>query len=130
MTGAQARALTAPRPARPDLAAVRRITEANFTTGRYRRVGAGKTSTARGLSTAVALAFAQRAGMMDPDGAAPATARLLAAAGGRRPLLTDTEPPATSHQTLAPLLLGDASSPLAWSDERRLSRATHHPGEG
>ncbi|MFJ9378913.1 hypothetical protein [Streptomyces sp. NPDC101455] len=43
---------------------------------------------------------------------APALARLLAQASGQRPLLIDTDPPATSHQTLAPLLLGDTSSPF------------------
>ncbi|MFF4205771.1 hypothetical protein ACFYZ8_34550 [Streptomyces sp. NPDC001668] len=82
MTADQARALTAPLPARPDLEAVRRITEHNFAAGHYRRPGMGKTST-RGLSAAVALALAQQAGMIAPD-AQPASDR-----PGRTPDLED-----------------------------------------
>ncbi|MFJ2217952.1 hypothetical protein ACIQVO_38220 [Streptomyces sp. NPDC101062] len=66
MTADQARALTAPLTARPDLEAVRRITEANIAAGHHRRGGEGKTST-RELSAAVALALAHRAGMIDAD---------------------------------------------------------------
>ncbi|MFF9786371.1 hypothetical protein [Streptomyces nigrescens] len=63
-------------------------------------------------SAAWALVFAQRAGMADLDGSGPERARLLAAASGPRPLLVDTDPPPTLRQTLAPLLLGDTSSPF------------------
>jgi hypothetical protein len=99
MTADQARALTAPRTARPDVDSVRRVTEHNFAAGHYRRPGTGKTST-RGLSAAVALALAQRAGVIAPDaehiqpGGTGKTrtdtgdlARLLAETSGLRPLL-------------------------------------------
>ena len=119
MTPAQARALTAPLPARPDLDAVRRITEANFAAGHFRRGGAGKTSTSLDL-TAVSLALAQRANMIDLDspgapsetGTDPRELARLLAETSTRPLLIDTDPPATSHRPLAPLLLGDTSSPF------------------
>ena len=66
MTAAQARALTAPRPARPDLDAVRRTTEANLAAGQYPRGGTGKTSTSVDLAAALALT-GQRARMIDLD---------------------------------------------------------------
>ncbi|WP_217226127.1 hypothetical protein [Streptomyces anulatus] len=109
MSPEQASDLTTPRNAAPDLTAVRRMTEANFAAGHYRRAGAGKTST-RGLSAAVALVLAQRAGMIEP-GQEPARlledqhiqpggtgktrtdavdfARLLAEANGQRVLPID-----------------------------------------
>ncbi|MFF8786693.1 hypothetical protein [Streptomyces sp. NPDC015125] len=62
MTADQARALTAPRSARPDLAAVRHITEHNFTAGHYHRAGADKTSTSPELSVTLALALGLRPG--------------------------------------------------------------------
>jgi hypothetical protein len=67
MTPAQAHALTTPLPARPDLAALRRMTETPFTAGHFRRGGEGKTSTSRDLSAALARTFAQRTHMIDPD---------------------------------------------------------------
>ncbi|MFF8717066.1 hypothetical protein ACF07T_37395 [Streptomyces sp. NPDC015184] len=67
MTPEQARALTTPLPARPVLAAVRRVTEEHFTAGHFRRGGEGKTSTSTGLTTALSLTFAQRAPMIDLD---------------------------------------------------------------
>lgn len=111
MTADQARALTAP-VQRPDLGTVRRITEANSAAGHHRRGGEGKTSTSRELSAALSLVFAERARMIDLDGPGPELARLLAEAGGPRPLLTDTAPPPKPRQALAPLLLGDTSSPF------------------
>ncbi|MEU2357678.1 hypothetical protein ABZ599_32685 [Streptomyces misionensis] len=67
MTAAQARALTAPRPARPDLETVRRMTEAYFAAGYFRRGGEGKTSSSGDLAAALARTFAQRAHMTDQD---------------------------------------------------------------
>ncbi|WP_051853130.1 hypothetical protein [Streptomyces aureocirculatus] len=62
MNADQARAQTA----RPDLGAVRRITELNFAAGHYQRGGTGKTATAPGeLAAALALVFARRARMTD-----------------------------------------------------------------
>ncbi|MFJ1744580.1 hypothetical protein ACIOG4_38835 [Streptomyces microflavus] len=91
MTPGQARALTAPLQ-RPDLETVRRITEANFAHGSYRRGSGLKTST----SLLTALTLAQRAGMIDIDSPGPepeqeleGVARLLAEASGPRPLLID-----------------------------------------
>ncbi|MER5988067.1 hypothetical protein [Streptomyces sp. NPDC001787] len=89
MTGDQARALTAPRSARPDLEAVRRITEANSATGHHRRGGEGKTSPSPELSAALSLVFAERARMIDLDGAGPEQARLLAESYGSRVLPVD-----------------------------------------
>lgn len=92
MSADQARALTAPLPARPDLETVRRITEHNFAAGHYQRGGAGKTSTAPGeLAAALSLVFARRARMT--DGAAPGTpqddVRPLAETYGSRVLPVD-----------------------------------------
>ncbi|MGY3056170.1 hypothetical protein ACVWZD_000414 [Streptomyces sp. TE3672] len=65
MTSAQARALCAPRAARPDVEAVRGMAEENFVVGRFSRGGEGKTSSAPGdLATALALTFARRAHMI------------------------------------------------------------------
>ncbi|MET8768212.1 MULTISPECIES: hypothetical protein [unclassified Streptomyces] len=108
MTAAQARALTAPRSARPNLDAVRRVTEANFAAGHFRRGGAGKTSS----SLSAVLAPTHRARLIDLDGSGPQLAGLLAAADAPRPLLIDTDPAPTPRQALAPLLLGDTSSPF------------------
>ncbi|MDH6522023.1 hypothetical protein [Streptomyces sp. SAI-090] len=55
MTTDQARALTAPLPARLDVEAVRRLAEENFAAGHYRRGGEGKTRTSLELATALAL---------------------------------------------------------------------------
>ncbi|MFD9904034.1 TniQ family protein [Streptomyces sp. NPDC059063] len=97
MTAEQARALTAPRPARPDLEAVRRITEANFDAGHYRRGGEGKTSTAPGeLAAALALVLARRARMTDT--VAPGTPQNDVV--GQRPLLFDL--PGSNVQWAAP----------------------------
>ncbi|MGW6796397.1 hypothetical protein [Streptomyces chartreusis] len=71
MTANQARALTTPHTTLPDHEAVRRMTEADFASGYYRgasaSAGAGKTSTRGPVVAAVALALAQRAGMIAPD---------------------------------------------------------------
>jgi hypothetical protein len=66
MTADQARALTMPLQRRPDLEAVRRMTEAAFAAGHFRRGGEGKTRTDAGD-----------------------LARLLAETNGPRPLLFD-----------------------------------------
>ncbi|GGU52685.1 TniQ family protein [Streptomyces violascens] len=60
MTPEQARALTTPRATRPDLDAVRRITETTFAAGRYRRGGEGKTSTSRDLARLLAETYGSR----------------------------------------------------------------------
>ncbi|WP_184503049.1 TniQ family protein [Streptomyces botrytidirepellens] len=68
MTAEQARALTAPRAVRPDVEAVRRLTEENFAAGHYRRGGEGKTSSAPGeLAAVLAAHFGQRVHMFDLD---------------------------------------------------------------
>ncbi|WP_019061600.1 hypothetical protein [Streptomyces prunicolor] len=100
MTADQARALTTPLPARPDLATVRRMTETPFTAGHFRRGGEGKTSTSTDLAAALSLAFAQQANMTDLDplitpGEPPTDAHELArllAEARQRPLLIDTDP--------------------------------------
>ncbi|MEO3978963.1 hypothetical protein [Streptomyces sp. CAU 1734] len=106
----QARALTAPLTAADRIPDLENLARQLLQEKHIRPGGAGKTST-RGLSAALTLVLAQRAGMIDLEeleGPGPELARLLAAADGPRPLLTDTDPPAT----LAPLLLGDTSSPF------------------
>ncbi|MFF8618628.1 hypothetical protein [Streptomyces sp. NPDC015350] len=66
MTPEQARALTAPLPARPALAAVQCVTEEHFPAGHFRRGGGeGKTSTSTNLTAALSPTFAQRARMID-----------------------------------------------------------------
>ncbi|MEV7891604.1 hypothetical protein, partial [Streptomyces sp. NPDC088357] len=67
MTPDQARALTTPDTAYPDLDAVRRTTEAAFPAGYFRRGGAGKTSISTDLSAALTRTFAQRAHMVHLD---------------------------------------------------------------
>ncbi|MEU6184018.1 hypothetical protein [Streptomyces coeruleorubidus] len=98
MTADQARALPAPLPARPDLQAVRRVTEEALAAGHFRRGGADKTSASVDLAAALSLASAKRANMIDldlpgaPDDAsldAHELVRLLAEASSRRPLLFD-----------------------------------------